>query len=198
MLLRVLLLFSNDRPSPKRLVTSLRRRFLCPVMTVLDTRVAVPSEDDLARLLQIGVVIEEYAEEKSARLLSDAVDDESVREMLDESLEESDEHRRRILDVVRDMGADVDEEHVESLVRDAVETNIDSPANPDEALRQQLKSERLAYSYYDSLIEACRASENIDDGTLAGVLDTLEEIREDEREDAEKIETVLNENGTRK
>lgn len=165
-------------------------------MTAVDSRVAVPSEKDLARLLQIGVVIEEYAEEKSARLLSDAVDDEGVREMLDESLEESDEHRRRILDVVRRMGADVDEDHVESLVRDAVEANVEEPANPDEALRQQLGSERLAYSYYDSLIEACRASERIDDGTLTDVLDTLEDIREDELEDAEMIETVLNKNGT--
>ncbi|MDZ7687325.1 MAG: ferritin-like domain-containing protein [Halobacteriales archaeon] len=165
-------------------------------MTALDSRVAVPSEDDLARLLQIGVVIEEYAEEKSARLLSDAVDDGSVREMLGESLEESDEHRRRILKVVRRMGADIDEEHVESLVRDAVEANIDTPRNSDEALRQQLDSELLAYSYYDSLIEACLASENIDDETLAEVVETLEEIREDELEDAEKIENVLNENGT--
>lgn len=166
-------------------------------MTAVDSRVAVPSEDDLARLLQIGVVIEEYAEEKSARLLSEAVDDEGVREMLGESLEESDEHRRRILDVVRRMGAEVDEEHVESLVKDAVEANVDEPANPDEALRQQLGSERLAYSYYDSLIEACRASESIDDGVLAEVLDTLEDICEDEREDAEKIETVLNKKGTK-
>jgi len=165
-------------------------------MTALDSRVAVPSEDDLARLLQIGVVIEEYAEEKSARLLSDAVDDESVRDMLDESLEESDEHRRRILDVVRRMGADVDEGHIESLVRDAVEANVDTPSNPDEALRQQLDSERLAYSYYDSLIEACRASESIDDETLAEVVETLEDIREDELEDAEKIENVLNQKGT--
>lgn len=166
-------------------------------MTAVDSRVAVPSEDDLARLLQIGVVIEEYAEEKSARLLSESVDDEGVREMLGESLEESDEHRRRILDVVRRMGAEMDEEHVENLVRDAVEANVDEPANPDEALRQQLGSERLAYSYYDSLIEACRASDSIDDETMAEVLDTLEDIREDEREDAEKIETVLNEKGTK-
>jgi rubrerythrin len=165
-------------------------------MTAVDSRAAVPSEDDLARLLQIGVVIEEYAEEKSARLLTDAVDDDGVREMLNESLEESDEHRRRILDVVRSMGADIDEEHVESLVRDAVEANVDEPTDPDEALRRQLDSERLAYSFYDSLIDACRASESIDDGVLADVLDTLEDIREDEREDAEKIETVLNENGT--
>ncbi len=163
-------------------------------MTAVDSRVAVPSVEDLARLLQIGVVIEEYAEEKSARLLSESVDDEEVREMLDESLHESDEHRRELLELVRRVGADVDEEHVESLVREAVEANVDPPANPDEALRQQLGSERLAYSYYDSLIEACRASDEIDDETLDEVVGKLKEIREDEREDAEKIETVLNEN----
>jgi len=149
-------------------------------MTAVDSRVAVPSVEDLARLLQIGVVIEEYAEEKSARLLSDAVDDDDVREMLDESLHESDEHRRELLELVRGVGADVDEEHVESLVRDAVEANVETPADPDDALRQQLGSERLAYSYYDSLIEACRASDDIDDETLTEVIENLEEIREDE------------------
>lgn len=162
-------------------------------MTAVDSRVAVPSEDDLARLLQIGVVIEEYAEEKSARLLAEGVNDEDVREILDESLEESDEHRRRLLELVRGVGEDVDEEHVESLVRDAVEAKIGETDDTDEALRRQLASERLAYSYYDSLIEACRASESIDDAVLEDVLETLEEIREDELEDAEKIETVLNE-----
>lgn len=162
-------------------------------MTAVDSRVAVPSEDDLARLLQIGVVIEEYAEEKSARLLSEGVGDDEVRGMLDEALEESDEHRHRLLELVRGIGGDVDEDHVESLVRDAVEAKVGETDDSDEALRHQLKSERLAYSYYDSLIEACRASDSIDDTVLDNVLETLEEIREDELEDAEKIETVLKE-----
>lgn len=161
-------------------------------MTALDTRVAVPSEDDLARLLQIGVVIEEYAEEKSARLLSDEVDDAKVRETLEEALDESDEHRRRLLSLVRDIGEDVDESRVEERVRDAVEAKVPSPAGSDEALRQQLQSERLAGEYYDSLIRACRASDSIDEETLEDVVETLEEIRDDEFEDAEKIETALN------
>jgi rubrerythrin len=160
-------------------------------MTAVESRVAVPSEDDLARLLQIGVVIEEYAEEKSARLLSDEVDDDGVRETLDEALDESDEHRRRLLSLVREIGGDVDEERVEERVRDAVESNVPSPDGPDEALRHQLESERLAGSYYDSLIEACRASTRIDDETLEEVVRTLEEIRDDEHEDAEKIQTEL-------
>jgi rubrerythrin len=160
-------------------------------MTAVDSRVAVPTEDDLARLLQIGVVIEEYAEEKSARLLTDSVDDGDVRETLDEALAESDEHRRRLLSLVREIGEDVDEERVESLVREAVETTVPSPADSDEALRHQLESERLAGSYYDSLIEACRASGSIDDETVGRVVETLEEIRDDEYEDAEKIQTEL-------
>ncbi len=161
-------------------------------MTALDSRVAVPSEDDLARLLQIGVVIEEYAEEKSARLLSDEVDDAEVRETLEEALDESDEHRRRLLSLVREMGDDIDESHVEERVREAIEATVPSPVGPDDALRHQLDSERLAGEYYDSLINACRASESIDEETLETVVETLEEIRDDEFEDAEKIETALN------
>jgi hypothetical protein len=160
-------------------------------MTAVDSRVAVPSEDDLARLLQIGVVIEEYAEEKSARLLSDEVRDEAVRETLDEALTESDEHRRRLLSLVREIGEDVDEGRIERLVREAVESNVPSPEDSDEALRHQLKSERLAGSYYDSLIEACRASTRMDDETVGRVVETLEEIRDDEYEDAEKIQKEL-------
>lgn len=162
-------------------------------MTAVDSRVAVPSEEDLARLLQIGVVIEEYAEEKSARLLTEEICDDEVRGMLDEALEESDEHRNRILELVRGVGEDVDEDRVESLVRDTVEAKVGGTEDSEEALRHQLNSERLAYSYYDSLIEACRASDSIDDVVLKDVLETLEEIREDELEDAEKIETILKE-----
>ena len=160
-------------------------------MTAVDSRVAVPSEDDLARLLQIGVVIEEYAEEKSARLLSDEVRDEAVRETLDEALTESDEHRLRLLSLVREIGEDVDEGRIERLVREAVESNVPSPEDSDEALRHQLKSERLAGSYYDSLIEACRASTRMDDETVGRVVETLEEIRDDEYGDAEKIQKEL-------
>lgn len=162
-------------------------------MTAVDSRVAVPSEEDLARLLQIGVVIEEYAEEKSARLLTEEIGDDEVRGMLDEALEESDEHRNRLLGLLRGVGEDVDEDRVENLVRDTVEAKVGELNDSDEALRHQLESERLAYSYYDSLIEACRASDSIDDAVLGDVLETLEEIREEELEDAEKIETILKE-----
>jgi rubrerythrin len=160
-------------------------------MTAVESRVAVPSEDDLARLLQIGVVIEEYAEEKSARLLSDSVEDDDVRAMLGDALEESDEHRRRLLSLVREVGEDVDEQRIERLVREAVESEVPSPQDADDALRHQLRSERLAGSYYDSLIRACRASESIEDKTIETVVGTLSEIRDDEHEDAEKIETAL-------
>jgi rubrerythrin len=185
---RTVLVFGSCR---RGLVTSLRLPRVTRTMTAVDSRVAVPSEDDLARLLQIGVVIEEYAEEKSARLLSDEVEDEEVRETLDEALTESDEHRRRLLSLVREVGEDVDEERVESLVRESVESNVPSPDDPDEALRHQLESERLAGSYYDSVIETCRASTRIDDATVGRIVETLEEIRDDEYEDAEKIQKEL-------
>jgi len=152
-------------------------------------RTALSSEKDLGRLLQMGVVIEEYAEEKSARLLGDSVEDDEVRAELEDSLDESGEHRDTLVKLVREVGADIEEERVESLVRDAVEAEIEEPRDGDEALRQQLESERLAYSFYDSLIDACRASDWADE--YEDVVSVLDDIRQDELEDAEKIEKKL-------
>lgn len=154
-------------------------------------RTALSNEKDLTRLLQMGVVIEEYAEEKSARLLGESVKDDEVRAELKESLDESGEHRDILVELVREVGADIDKERVEDLVRDAVEAEIDEPSDGDEALRQQLESERLAYSFYDSLIDACKASEWADE--YEDVVSVLADIRQDELEDAEEIEKRLEE-----
>ncbi|MDY7082901.1 MAG: hypothetical protein SXQ77_10985 [Halobacteria archaeon] len=166
---------------------------------LVDSDAVIPSEDILVRLLQMGVVIEEYAEEKSARILGMSADDELTSEILADSKDESKEHRDKLVSLIEGVSdSDVDKREVERLVRDAVERTVSEPAGSDEALRQQLKSERLAYEFYDSLIEACRKSEGYIDMSpeeLERVVSQIEEIRDDEREDAEKLESMLQANG---
>lgn len=162
-------------------------------MGVLDTDPVVPDRDLLVRLLQVGVVIEEYAEEKSAYMLGESVDDGFTREVLADSREESREHRDRLLELIRDVGSSgVDGDAVEALVREAVEGSVDEPGSRREALRAQLRSERLAYDYYDGLIDALRNSEALDQELVSRVVGTLDEIRMDELEDARELEKILN------
>jgi len=157
-------------------------------MTVVE-KTALPKEKDLARLLQMGVVVEEYAEEKSARLLGESVEDDEVRAELQDPLNESGEHRDILAELVQEVGADIDKERVERLVREAVEAEVDEPKDGEKALRQQLETERLAYSFYDNLIEACRASKWADE--YEDILSVLSDIRRDELEDANEIEKKL-------
>lgn len=161
-------------------------------MSSVEAERGLPDLAAVARLLQIGVVIEEYAEEKSARLLSDEVDEE-IRETLMDSLEESLEHRDQLVDLVALVGEDIDADTVESRVRDAVEAAVDEPEDEHEALQRQLESELMAYEFYDSVLDAIDGSDLdcMDSGTVDEVTSTLDEIREDELEDARELERRL-------
>ncbi len=161
-------------------------------MTSTEMEGGIPDSRALARLLQIGVVIEEYAEEKSARLLSDDVDSEA-REALLDSLRESEEHRDRLVELVSLVGADVDPETVEERVKEAVESEVEEPDDEREALEQQLESELLAYRFYDNVLDAIDGSDLgcMDSATVDEVSSTLDEIRDDELEDARELERRL-------
>lgn len=165
-------------------------------MDLVDSATVIPDREILIRLLQIGVVIEEYAEEKSAFILSVSLDDEFTQDILFDSLVESETHRNSLLELIRELDGSVDVDEVERLVEDAVRSSVHQPEGRDDALEEQLRSERLAYNYYNSLIDACRNSrENLDNEVIDNVLRILEDIREDELEDAQKLEKILeNEN----
>lgn len=159
---------------------------------MLESDSAVPDRDMLVRLLQVGVVIEEYAEEKSAYMLSAAVDDEFAEDVLMDSRDESREHRETLLELISEIdGSGFEADAVEAVVREAVEASVPRPGDRREALETQLRSERLAYDYYDRLIEALRASD-LEREVVGRVVETLEEIREDELEDARELEEILN------
>ncbi|AGB36690.1 ATP-dependent Zn protease [Natronococcus occultus] len=154
----------------------------------------VSSDHQLARLLQIGVVLEEVVESRAAHHLEslpaderEAIDEE-VRALLAEAAEESAEHRERLEALVDDLEAEtVAYEEINALV----DARYGPPEDTDGVLYDQLCNEETAYKFYDDLIEAVEASDAefaIDRDRL---LETLYGIREEEREGVEEVTEIM-------
>ncbi|MFC4436978.1 MULTISPECIES: ferritin-like domain-containing protein [Natrialbaceae] len=154
----------------------------------------VSSDHQLARLLQIGVVLEEVVESRAAHHLESlpaderqAIDDD-VRELLAEAAEESAGHRERLEALVDELDAEtVAYEEINALV----DAQYGPPEDTDGVLYDQLCNEETAYKFYDDLIEAVEASDAefaIDRDRL---LETLYDIREEEREGVEEVTEIM-------
>lgn len=151
----------------------------------------VASDHQLARLLQIGMVLEEVVEARAHKhyetLGDDELDDEIV-DLLEGAAAESGEHRRRLESLVDELDADpVAYEEIETLVAARYETDTDF----DGVLYDQLCNEETAYKFYDDLIAALEESEiafTIDRERLFSV---LRGIREEEREGVEEVTELM-------
>ncbi|MDQ2049130.1 ferritin-like domain-containing protein [Natronolimnohabitans sp. A-GB9] len=154
----------------------------------------VSSDHQLTRLLQIGVVLEEVVESRAAHHLDslppaerDALDEE-VRELLEEAAAESADHRERLEALIDELDADtVSYEEINALV----DARYGPPEDTDGVLYDQLANEETAYKFYDDLIEAIEASEGefaIDRDRL---LETLYDIREEEKEGVEEVTEIM-------
>ncbi|MXV63702.1 ferritin-like domain-containing protein [Natronorubrum sp. JWXQ-INN-674] len=154
----------------------------------------VSSDHQLARLLQIGVVLEEVVESRAAHHLEtlppseQAAVDEAVRELLTEAAEESAEHRERLEALIDDLDAEtVAYEEINALV----DAQYGPPEDTDGVLYDQLANEETAYKFYDDLIDAIEASDAeyaIDRDRL---LETLYDIREEEKEGVEEVTEIM-------
>ena len=151
----------------------------------------VASDHQLARLLQIGMVLEEVIEARARKhyeTLGDEELDAEVVAVLEGAAEESGEHRRRLESLVDELDADpVAYEEIETLVAARYETDTDF----DGVLYDQLCNEETAYKFYDDLIAGIENSEiefTIDRERLLGV---LREIRADEREGVEDVTALM-------
>jgi rubrerythrin len=151
----------------------------------------VASDHQLARLLQIGMVLEEVVEARAHKHHETLAEDEldaDIVELLEDAAEESGEHRRRLEALVDELEADpVAYEEVETLVAARYESDTDF----DGVLYDQLCNEETAYKFYDDLIAAIENSDvafSIDRDRLLSV---LEEIREQEREGAEEVTELM-------
>ena len=151
----------------------------------------VASDHQLARLLQIGMVLEEVVEARAHKhyetLAEDDLDPEIV-ELLEHAAEESAEHRRRLEALVDELDADpVAYDEIETLVAARYESDTDF----DGVLYDQLCNEETAYKFYDDLIAAIEGSNiefTIDRDRLLSV---LEEIRAEEREGVEEVTELM-------
>jgi hypothetical protein len=152
----------------------------------------VGSDYQLARLLQIGMVLEEVVEaraHKHAQSLEDDLDAE-VRTLLGAAAEESADHRTRLESLVDALDADpVPFDQIETLVE--ARYGKTKPDDFDGVLYDQLCNEETAYKFYDDLVDAVEASDvtfGIDRNRL---LRTLREIRAEEAEGAEEVTRLM-------
>lgn len=113
----------------------------------------VASDRQLARLLQIGVVLEEMVEASAHHHVRkrDAELDEPVAALLEEAATESARHRERLEALIAELDADsVAYEEIQTLV----EAQYAAADEFDDVLYDQLCNEETAYKFYDDLLGA--------------------------------------------
>ncbi|MDR5674588.1 ferritin family protein [Halalkaliarchaeum sp. AArc-GB] len=158
---------------------------------------AISSDRQLARLLQLGIVLEEVVEARAYHHYRslDAELDEEVEALLEEAAEESAEHRDRLEKLVEQLGVEsVPFEEVESLVE--AQYGKTKPEDFDGVLYDQLCNEETAYKFYDDLIAAIEDSDarfSVDRETL---LETLREIQAEEAEGVEEVTELMERSGS--
>ncbi|MFB6105401.1 MAG: ferritin-like domain-containing protein [Halobacteriaceae archaeon] len=154
---------------------------------------SVDSDAQLARLLQIGMVLEEVVEVRAHRhyqTLPAAERDEAIEDMLESARTESAEHRRRLeslVDALDAEGVPIDE--IEDLV--LAEYANSEPTDFDGVLYDQLNGEETAYKFYDDLVAAVEASDAHFGVDREELLATLRELREDEAAGAEEVAELM-------
>jgi len=153
----------------------------------------VTDDHQLARLLQIGVVLEEVVESRAYHHL-DSFDtgdrDPAVGELLSDAAAESATHRERLEALVADLNAEtVPYEEINALVEAKYAQT--APADFDDLLYDQLCNEETAYKFYDDLIEAVEASDTTFSIDRERVLTVLADIREEEAEGVEEVAELM-------
>lgn len=158
----------------------------------------VSSDRQLARLLQIGIVLEEVVEARayhhhnSLSPEEQAELDDGIEELLSHAAEESAEHRERLEALIDELDAEsIAFEEIEALVRG--QYGQTKPEDFDGILYDQLHSEETAYKFYDDLIEAIEESSvefGIERDQLLG---TLREIRAEEEEGVREVTVIMEE-----
>ena len=155
----------------------------------------VSSDRQLARLLQIGIVLEEVVEARAYHHYQSMADDERVLDdeleaLLAEAAEESAEHRSRLETLIGGLEAD-------SIPFGEIETLVEArygqtkPDDFDGVLYDQLCNEETAYKFYDDLIEAIEASDAEFSLDRDHLLSVLEGLRAAERDGVERVTRIM-------
>jgi rubrerythrin len=155
----------------------------------------VGSDHQLARLLQIGVVLEEVVEARAYRNYQSLSDEErrldpDIEALLEDAAEESADHRERLENLIDELDAEsIPFEQIERLVE--AKYGQTKPEDFDGVLYDQLCNEETAYKFYDDLITAIEASDaefSVDRERLIGV---LEAIRAEEADGVEEVTEIM-------
>jgi rubrerythrin len=156
----------------------------------------VTSEDQLVRLLQVGVVLEEVFEARAEQHYQDlsAPEREEIGEevidLLTEAKAESADHRRRLETLIGDLDAEtVGFDQIQGLV--AEQYGETKPDDFDGLLYDQLHSEESAYKFYDDLIEGIENSTAEFGISRERLLETLTAIREEEKAGVERVTQLM-------
>jgi hypothetical protein len=155
----------------------------------------VSSDHQLARLLQIGVVLEEVVESRAHNHYESLSDDErtldpEIEQLLSDAAAESARHRERLSAVIDELDAEtIPFAEIDGLVE--AKYGRTKPEDFDGVLYDQLCNEETAYKFYDDLIGAIEASDaefGIDRDRL---LSMLREIRADEADGVEQVTRIM-------
>ena len=157
----------------------------------------VGSDRQLARLLQIGIVLEEVVEARASRHYQSLAEedrtlDDEIEDLLSHAADESADHRERLESLIDGLSAD-------SVPFDEIETLVEArygktkPEDFDGVLYDQLCNEETAYKFYDDLIEAIEASDAAFSVDRERVLEVLEGLRDEERDGVERVTTIMEE-----
>lgn len=150
----------------------------------------VASDHQLARLLQIGMVLEEVVEARAHqhyRSVNADLDTE-IEALLEHAAEESADHRDRLAALIDDLDAErIPFEQIEPLVAD----HYDRDRDTDGVLYDQLCNEETAYKFYDDLIAAIEASSATFGIDREQLVATLSAIREEEADGAEEVTRLM-------
>ncbi|WP_251344315.1 ferritin-like domain-containing protein [Haloplanus halophilus] len=154
----------------------------------------VGSDHQLARLLQIGIVLEEVVEARAHHhyqsLDVDRSLDPEVEELLADAAEESAAHRERLDELVADLDAEsIPFEDIEALVE--AQYAQTKPDDFDGVLYDQLCNEETAYKFYDDLVSAIEASDARFSVDRERLLEVLRSIREDEADGVEEVTKIM-------
>ena len=157
----------------------------------------VDSDRQLARLLQIGIVLEEVVEARASRHYQSLAAEErtldaELEALLEGAAEESADHRQRLETLIEGLA-------VESVPFDEIESLVEArygqtkPEDFDGVLYDQLCNEETAYKFYDDLIEAIEASDAEFSVDREHVVEVLRGLRAEERDGAEEVTQIMEE-----
>lgn len=151
----------------------------------------VESDQQLARLLQIGIVLEEVTESRANNHRESLPDpDDELESLLSSAAAESAAHRDRLNGLIDTLAADsIPFTEIDALVEASYGQT--KPEDFDGVLYDQLCNEETAYKFYDDVIAAVEASDATFSVDREHLLSVLRELRENEHDAVETVTTIM-------